>query len=73
MSHWLSNLIGQPQRSQRMLAFQHGAIGSALTLMLCVSPAWAGEETVTELAMPQTVDDTSFASEREAVMWRQQT
>ncbi|WP_447044202.1 c-type cytochrome [Vreelandella sp. H-I2] len=72
MSHWLSNLIGQPQRYQRMLVFQHCSIGSALTLLLCVSPAWAGEETVTELAIPQTVDDTSFASEREAVMWRQQ-
>lgn len=60
------------QRHHRKGTSQRNAIGTALMLLIFCSFTWAGEEAASELAMPQTVDDTSFASEREAVMWRQQ-
>lgn len=60
------------QYHYRKRAFQRNAIGSTLALLLCTPFAWAGEVASSELAMPQTVDDTPFASEREAVMWRQE-
>ena len=60
------------QRYHRKRAFQRSAISSTLALLLCAPLIWAGEEATSELSMPQTVGDTQFASEREAVMWRQQ-
>tara|TARA_R110000751_G_scaffold179707_1_gene286060 strand:+ start:125 stop:655 length:531 start_codon:yes stop_codon:yes gene_type:complete len=60
------------QRYHRKRAFQRSAISSTLALLLCAPLSWASEEAASELSMPQTVGDTQFASERDAVMWRQQ-
>ena len=76
------------KREHRIWAFQRHALGAGLALMLCVPPVLAGEEANQAsnlesnvesseeshgaLAMPESVGDTPFTSEREAVMWRQQ-
>lgn len=59
------------QRHHLKWASSHGAIASAMALMLCTPLAWAGEE-ASVLTMPQAVSDTPFASEREAVIWRRE-
>lgn len=61
------------KREHQTRAFQRHALGASLTLLLCVPPVLAGEESNgAALTMPESVGDTPFASESEAVMWRQQ-
>lgn len=60
-----------PQRYHLKWASTRSATASVLALILSAPLAWAGEET-SDLAMPQTVSDTPFSSEREAVIWRRE-
>jgi cytochrome c556 len=68
------------KREHRTWALQRHALGAGLALLLGVPSVLAGEEanqasneaSNSALAMPESVSDTPFASEREAVMWRQQ-
>lgn len=57
------------RRPQRLTAFQSAAFTGALLLSLCGPGAWADDSAV---AAPQSVDDTAFTSEREAVVWRRE-
>lgn len=52
-------------------AFLRIVIGTAL-VVLCTPLAWAEEEADSTLAMPETLSDTRFTSEREAVVWRRE-
>ncbi|MCA8865244.1 MULTISPECIES: c-type cytochrome [unclassified Halomonas] len=59
------------QRYHLQWASPRSATASLLALILSMPLAWAGDE-ASDLAMPQAVSDTPFASEREAVIWRRE-
>lgn len=48
------------------------ALVSALALLICTPLAVADEPVKSALTMPQTVSDTPFESDREAVIWRRE-
>ncbi|BBI51231.1 hypothetical protein HORIV_36520 [Vreelandella olivaria] len=58
------------QRYHLQWASPRSATASVLALLLSMPLAWAGD--ASDLAMPQAVSDTPFASEREAVIWRRE-
>lgn len=59
------------QRYHLQWASTRSAAACVLALILSMPLASAGDE-AGELAMPQAVSDTPFASEREAVIWRRE-
>ncbi len=51
-------------------ALHKGALYIGLALLLCAPITWATDDTTP--AMPHSIDNTSFTSEREAVVWRRE-
>ncbi|HDZ46791.1 hypothetical protein LCGC14_0121060 [marine sediment metagenome] len=48
------------------------ALASVLTLLFVAPLSWGSDEATAALTMPQSVSDTPFSSEREAVIWRRE-
>lgn len=48
------------------------ALASVLTLLFIAPLSWGSDKATPALTMPQSVSDTPFSSEREAVVWRRE-
>ncbi|TVP48011.1 MAG: cytochrome c [Halomonas sp.] len=59
-------------RPQRWLPVAVLASACAWTLLIASPLAWAGDSVDAVFTMPQSVSDTPFSSERDAVVWRRE-
>lgn len=64
--------VDSPPLFRRQQPVKISALASVLSLLFVAPLSWGSDEAAPVLTMPQSVSETPFSSEREAVIWRRE-